>query len=128
MSNEKVPQYCPHKGSGQAYVKIDGRRIHLGPHDSTESKRRYSEEIDRWREFQECCRLPDIRVGELILTYLAKHVRKHYVKIGRPTSEQLVVGAALRFLAKHRHVLSADFGPRLCRTSGLTWCAAASLA
>jgi integrase len=115
MSNAKVPQYCLHKGSGQAYVKIDGRRIYLGPHNSTESKRRYSEEIDRWRELQDWGRLPDIRVGELILTYLEKHVRKHYVKVGRPTSEQPVVHAALRFLAKHRHVLSADFGPRLLK-------------
>jgi integrase len=115
MSKEKVPQYCLHKGSGQAYVKIDGRRIYLGSHNSTESKRRYSEEIDRWRELQECGRLPDIRVGELILIYLEKHVRRHYVKTGRPTSEQFVVQAALRFLAKHRHVLCADFGPRLLK-------------
>jgi integrase len=115
MPKDKVPQYCLHKGSGQAYVKIDGRRIYLGPHNSTESRRRYSEAIDRWRELQECGRLPDIRVGELILMYLEKHVRKHYVKIGRPTSEQSVVCAALRFLAKHRHVLSADFGPRLLK-------------
>ena len=112
---KKVPQYCLHKGSGQAYVKIDGRRIYLGSHNSTESKCRYSEEIDRWRELQECGRLPDIRVGELILIYLEKHVRRHYVKTGRPTSEQFVVQAALRFLAKHRHVLCADFGPRLLK-------------
>ncbi|HEV8066968.1 MAG TPA: site-specific integrase [Planctomycetaceae bacterium] len=115
MSKEKVPQYCLHKGSGQAYVKIDGRRIYLGPHNSTESRRRYSDEIDRWRELQQWGVLPDIRVGELMLTYLDKHVQKHYVKNGRATSEQAVVQAALRFLAKHRHVLSADFGPRLLK-------------
>jgi hypothetical protein len=66
MSKEKVPQYCLHKGSGQAYVKIGGRRIYLGPHNSTESRRRYSDEIDRWRELQQWGVLPDIRVGELI--------------------------------------------------------------
>ena len=27
--------------------------------------------------------LPDIRVGELMLMYLQKHVQKHYVKNGR---------------------------------------------
>jgi integrase len=115
MSKEKVPQYCLHKGSGQAYVKIDGRRIYLGPHNSASSRRRYSDEIDRWQELQQWGRLPDIRVGELMLTYLDKHVQKHYVKNGRATSEQAVVQAALRFLAKHRHLLSADFGPRLLK-------------
>jgi integrase len=115
MSREKVPQYCLHKGSGQAYVKIDGKRIYLGPHNSPESRRRYSDEIDRWRELQQWGVLPDIRVGELMLMYLDKHVQKRYVKNGRPTSEQAVVQAALRFLAKHRHVLSADFGPRLLK-------------
>jgi integrase len=115
MSKEKVPQYCLHKGSGQAYVKIGGRRIYLGPHNSTESRRRYWDEIDRWRELQQWGVLPDIRVGELMLMYSDRHVQKHYVKNGRATSEQAVVQAALRFLAKHRHVLSADFGPRLLK-------------
>jgi integrase len=115
MPEEKVPQYCLHKATGQAYVKIDGRRIYLGRHDSPESKRRYTHEIDRWREVQEGGSLSDIRIGELTLMYCERHVRKHYVKCGEPTSEQLVIKASLRFLAKHRHVLAADFGPRLLK-------------
>lgn len=115
MSKEKIPQYCLHKATGQAYLRIEGRRVYLGRCGSPESKRRYAQEIDRWRELQKSGLLPDIRIGELMLMYRERHVRKHYLKHGRPTSEQLIVQAGLRFLAKHRHMLAADFGPRLLK-------------
>jgi hypothetical protein len=37
-----VPKYRHHKGSGQAFVQIKGRRHYLGVWDSPESKDRYS--------------------------------------------------------------------------------------
>jgi hypothetical protein len=33
----RIPKYRLHKGSGQALVEIDGRRIYLGKHDLTPS-------------------------------------------------------------------------------------------
>ena len=37
-----VPKYRHHKGSGQAFVQIKGRRHYLGKWDSTASKERYA--------------------------------------------------------------------------------------
>ena len=34
----QIPKYRHHKGSGQALVQIDGRRIYLGKFDSPESR------------------------------------------------------------------------------------------
>ena len=30
MPRPSIPAYCHHKGSGQAYVTLDGQRIYLG--------------------------------------------------------------------------------------------------
>ncbi len=40
----RIPRYCRHKGTGQAYVTIDGRERYLGPYGSPESR----EEYDGW--------------------------------------------------------------------------------
>ena len=37
-----VPKYRRHKGSGQAFVQVKGRRHYLGKWDSPESKQRYA--------------------------------------------------------------------------------------
>lgn len=37
-----VPKYCLHKATGQAYVKIKGRRIYLGKYASPESRHKYA--------------------------------------------------------------------------------------
>nr|MBA3482772.1 hypothetical protein [Pirellulales bacterium] len=37
----RIPKYRFHKGSGQALVEIDGRRIYLGKHNSAESREQY---------------------------------------------------------------------------------------
>ena len=37
-----VPKYRHHKGSGQAFVQVKGRRHYLGKWDSPQSKERYS--------------------------------------------------------------------------------------
>ena len=38
----RIPKYCRHKGSGQAYVNLDGTRHYLGAHGSEESIERYN--------------------------------------------------------------------------------------
>jgi hypothetical protein len=37
-----VPKYRHHKGSGQAFVQVRGKRHYLGPYSSPKSKERYS--------------------------------------------------------------------------------------
>jgi integrase len=113
MSPNRVPKYGRHKGTGQARVVIDGRHIYLGPYGSDESKRRYREAVRRWQDRREAALVtPDLSVGQLVLLYDG-HVREHYVKNGRPTSEQLCIKAALRFIVEtDRNTLIRHFGPR----------------
>src|SRR4051812_11381380 len=42
------PKYCHHRGSGQAYVVIDGRNLYLGPHGSKRSKEAYDRLVAEW--------------------------------------------------------------------------------
>ena len=37
----RVPKYRLHKGTGQALVQIDGRRIYLGKHGTERSRQKY---------------------------------------------------------------------------------------
>jgi integrase len=41
MRQPRVPKYCLHKGSGQAYVNIDRRPVYLGLHGSEASRQEY---------------------------------------------------------------------------------------
>src|SRR5687768_16619955 len=43
------PDYCVHKPSGRAYVRIDGRFIWLGKFNSPESRDRYDVIIGQWK-------------------------------------------------------------------------------
>ena len=45
----KVPSYCPHKASGKAVVRLDGRDVYLGKHGSPESHEKYERAIAEWR-------------------------------------------------------------------------------
>ena len=42
MPRKSIPKYCLHKGSGQAYVKLNGKRRYLGVYGSTESREAYA--------------------------------------------------------------------------------------
>ena len=44
----KQPRYCLHKSSGQARMRINGRDVYLGPHDSPESHERYERLMREW--------------------------------------------------------------------------------
>ncbi|HEX6987784.1 MAG TPA: hypothetical protein VF170_20555, partial [Planctomycetaceae bacterium] len=112
MPAKRLPKYCLHKATGQAYVWLDGRFHYLGAYDSPESKARYRELIDAWRLRVDDERPQELSLGELVLLYL-EHAKGYYVKHGRPTSEVACVEAACRFLMPHRRRRAADFGPLL---------------
>ena len=117
----RIPKYRLHKGTGQALVEIDGKRIYLGRHGTEESQRRYRRIIAEWlgrteasgprpgEHLDTACRLS---INELVLAYW-KFVTGYYVKDGEPTSEQTSIRYALRAL---RHLYgetrAADFGPK----------------
>ena len=50
MSNRaaRIPSYRLHKGSGQALVQVNGRRLYLGRHGSPESLERYHRVVAEW--------------------------------------------------------------------------------
>lgn len=70
----RVPKYRLHKGSGQALVQIDGRRIYLGKHGTEQSRQKYRRIIAEWlRNGRQI--LPrehaatNLSVNELVLAY-----------------------------------------------------------
>lgn len=48
-ARKRPPAYCLHRPTGQAFVRLDGRCIYLGRYNTSESRRRYQEELARWR-------------------------------------------------------------------------------
>jgi integrase len=112
LRQHKVPKYALHKPSGQARVTVGGERIYLGAFNSHVSLQRYREIVARWQTRQPARSIPDISIGELAILY-NEHVKSHYVKAGRPTSEQHCIRSALRLLlATERYTLVRDFGPK----------------
>ena len=106
----RTPKYCLHKPTAQAYCRINGKMIYLGPYDSPESHSRYREIVDEWMLAKSADR-HTITVDELCLRYF-EHSKTHYRKNGKPTSEQDCIRSALRLLIKlFGRVRAADFGP-----------------
>ena len=49
-STPKYPAYCHDRTTDRAYVRIDGRKVYLGPHGSPESRTLYQRTVtvDEW--------------------------------------------------------------------------------
>lgn len=110
MSRKTVPSYCHHKASGQAYLKVDGKRIYLGKHGTPESHRRYSDEIAKWQARQ-TEQTENVTIRELTLLYL-KRSEQHYRKDGKITSEVHCIRSALRTLNRlYKDKLANQFTP-----------------
>src|SRR5690606_6358322 len=108
-----VPKYSKHKASGQAVVKIHGRDHYLGPYGTKASLLEYDRLIAEWIANGRQPVKPEtgLTVAELIRRY-REHVKRHYVKNGKPTSEQHDIACALRFVRELYHdTLAAEFGP-----------------
>ncbi len=110
MKKRRVPGYSLHKPSGQGYVRINGKVIYLGAHDTPESHSRYDQIIGDWRVSQNADR-HTLTVDELSLRYLL-HARQHYRKNGEETSEVSSIMAALRVVVRAAgRDRARDFGP-----------------
>ena len=112
-----VPKMCRH-ARGQAFVKIDGEQIWLGPHGSPEAQENYDRTIAEW--LSNGRRLPEpeppveqITVREIILEYW-KWVRERYAKSGVDR-----IKSVLRILESlYGSTPAREFGPkrlRVCR-------------
>jgi integrase len=114
MSRRNVPAYSLHRGSGQACVKLDGKRVYLGVYGSESSHQKYASVISEWQSRQREAPAA-LTVGQLTVLYL-QHCEQHYRKDGELTSEVHVVRGALRRLnALHRRTLANGFTPKLLK-------------
>ncbi len=111
-SSLRLPRYCLHKATGQAYVRLDGRMHYLGVFDSSDSKSRYRDLTDAWRLRQDSAHPVELTVAELVLLYV-EHAKLYYRKSGKATSEVGCIEAACRYLMPHRRRRAPDFGPLL---------------
>lgn len=118
----RVPKYRLHKGSGQALVQINGRRIYLGKHGTKESKEKYRRLVAEWlaaaKEPRQTGVAPppsrcrhDFTINDMLLAYW-RFAETYYVKDGNPTKELTCMKYALRTLRKlYGTTRVCDFGP-----------------
>lgn len=118
---KSTPRYRKHKASGQAVVTLSGRDFYLGKHGTKASLAEYDRLTGEWLAAGRPAYLTDELTGRLTITELIaayrKHVESHYVKAGRPTSEQDAIRAALRPLRRLYGTRPAcEFGPLALKT------------
>jgi integrase len=114
----RTPKYRLHRGSGQALVQIDGKRIYLGKYGSEQSQERYQRIVAEWLSSKSRSCRPrldlnnsPITVSELLLSFW-KYAKERYIKAGKPTSEQRSFRTALRPVRElYGKELVTDFGP-----------------
>ncbi|MBA3485212.1 MAG: site-specific integrase [Pirellulales bacterium] len=112
----RIPKYRFHKGSGQALVEIDGRRIYLGKHNSAESREQYRRLIAALMSPSQpgpnAAPGESLRTSALMLQYF-RFAKTYYVKNGKLTDEIAGLRSALRRLRKLYGALpAAEFGPK----------------
>lgn len=82
----RVPKYRLHCGSGQALVEIDGCRIYLGRHNSSESRETYRRSLAEVMFSAAAVPRPvltkHLSIAELVLTYF-RFAKSYYVQDGR---------------------------------------------
>lgn len=140
----RPPKYWLHKPTGQAAVKIDGKRLYLGKYGSAASHQRYAEVVASWREsatrataevalpatdpiptevvvvtpslLRERCQSGcTLTLNELILVFV-QHARSYYRKHGKVTREADQIAEVLRLVREQHGELPADgFGPVLLK-------------
>jgi hypothetical protein len=105
-----------------AVVSIGGRDVYLGKHDSPESRAEYDRIIAEWLATGRRLMVADagsgadLSINEMLLAYV-HHADTYYVKNGKPTTEPVNIGLALRPLRQlYRHTLARDFGPLRLKT------------
>lgn len=115
LTSKRVPKYCLHRASQQAYVKLDGKRHYLGVYGSPESHSRYAEKNLRLAISPNGC--PSGPESPPAVVYYWRHAKTHYVRKGQPSGHLHIVKNVLKYLnAECRDLLAAEFGPeRLIR-------------
>lgn len=115
----RVPTMGYHSGSGQDYVRLNGRMHYLGKHGNPTNRQRYNALIAEWEANGR--QLPvaadEITITELVVKYF-EHCKGWYRKPdGSPTTMLDCVRLALRTIRKlYGSIPAHDFGPTQLRT------------
>jgi integrase len=119
---KREPGYCFHKPSGQAYIRLAGKAIYLGPYESEESRVKYNRIKAEWLVSRESAIIKHSRgqvtVAELCLAYLS-FAAEYY---GEESSEY----QTLKYVMRPMHELyatlpAADFGVHEFRAARDWW-------
>ena len=134
----RPPKYRLHKGTKQAVVSLNGRRIYLGPYGSERSHQKYQEVLKQWQAERQKAKdaakeessaealakaitpvtLREkrrhgmiITIDELVLVY-RRHTKEYYRKNGKITREAELIDEVIRLLRKkHGRDPLEEFGP-----------------
>jgi integrase len=116
-----VPKYRHHKGSGQAFVQVKGKRHYLGSFGSPKSKEAYARFVAELAVNSVAtlplatADKPALAVVELCAAYL-DFAEAYYVKSGRTTSHIGTVKRAIGAVRElYGHAPAATFGPLTLR-------------
>ena len=111
-AGQSIPTYRKHRPTGQAVVTLYGRDVYLGAHGTKASKIEYDRLITEWlANGRQAKATGDLTLAELMSRY-RQHVVGHYVKNGKPTSEQHDIALALRPVRQlYADTLASEFGP-----------------
>lgn len=116
-----IPRYALHKASGQAVVRLRGRDIYLGKHDSPESHEKYARLLADWtRQLHQAearapagTPPPNLSIAELILRYRSFAASYYVTPEGTPGKEFVEMQHALKPLRQlYGSLPVADFGPK----------------
>lgn len=112
MGNRE-PGYCHHKPSGQAYIRLDGKPIYLGPYGTEESREKYNRVKAEWLVNRQATAVKHSKeargatVAELCLAYL-DYAAEYY---GESSTEYANLKLAVRPLSElYATTPAAEFG------------------
>jgi hypothetical protein len=109
----RLPKYCRHKGTGQAYVTLKGREVYLGCYNSPKSRERYDRLILEWRQEHDHTECYSLTVGQLCMEFLGFAAEYYRSEDGEPTTELQGFRYSLKPLCEmYRTVSVSEFGPR----------------
>jgi hypothetical protein len=113
-----VPRYRHHKGSGQAFVQVNGRRHYLGKWDTPQSKERCAAYV---AELAVCptplpLATPASAITVIELAAYLDFAEGYYQKLGKPTTHLPQLKAAIRAIRDlYGYTGAAKFGPLALR-------------
>jgi len=96
---KRIPKYCLHKGTGQAFVKLNGQTFYLGEYGTPASRERYESMVARHLGGTMEIDRETVTVGRLAVLYV-DYAEGYYRKNDRTTSEVSAIRSALRPLVK----------------------------